>query len=307
MLATLLLLGGVTVTLSDKVQVRGLDITVEEIAVVKSDDPAAAARVAAASLGYAPAPGYHRVLRADLVQFDLRRALPGIEIDVLGAQRCRVDPMTEQLDTERLWSLASAELEELFRGTDAAIRRDGELALVEVPLGLEPLELKVAPTDRTPSAGPKTVALQLWIDGDLHRTVHVAFSVSLREPRWVLRKSVVAGEVLDPSMFELRRVEVTLETANAGVPVEALAGTVTTRPIAASSIVTERDIQRPVVIERGDLVTVVIRSGSIEARELGSAMHEAKIGEMVRVNLQTTKREVSGRAKAGGFVEIQIR
>lgn len=307
MFAALLLLGGVTVTLSEKAEVRGLDITVEEIAQVKADDPAVAARVAALSLGYAPAPGYHRVLRADLVQFDLRRALPGIEIDVLGAQRCRVDPMIEQLDTERLWSLASAELEELFRGTDAAIRRDGDLALIEVPLGVDPLDLKASLVDRTPSAGPKTVALQLWIDGDLYRTVHVAFSVSLREPRWVLRANVAAGAVLEASMFELRRVEVTLETAHAGVPIEALAGTVTTRPIAANSIVTERDIQRPVVIQRGDLVTVVIRSGSIEARDLGSAAHEARIGEMVRVNLQTTKREVSGRAKAGGLVEIFIR
>ncbi len=192
MLAALILLGGVTVTLSDKAQVRGLDITVDEIAQVTADDPTVAARVAALSLGYAPAPGYHRILRADVVQFDLRRALPGIELDVLGAQRCRVDPLTEQLDAERLWSLASAELEELFRGTDAAIRRDGELALVEVPLGVEPLELKVSLVDRTPTAGPKTVAVQLWIDGDLYRTVHVTFSISLREPRWVLRQSVIA-------------------------------------------------------------------------------------------------------------------
>jgi len=307
MLAALILLGGVTVTLSEKAQVRGLDITVNEIAQVTADDPAVAARVATLSLGYAPAPGYHRILRADLVQFDLRRALPGIELDVLGAQRCRVEPLTEQLDTERLWSLASAELEELFRGTDAAIRRDGELALVEVPLGVEPLELKVSLVDRTPNAGPKTVAVQLWIDGDLYRTVHVTFSISLREPRWVLRQSVSAGAVLEASMFELRRVEVTLETAQAGVPIEALAGTVTTRPIAANGIVTERDIQRPVVIQRGDLVTVVIKSGSVEARELGSAIHEARIGEMVRVNLQSTKREVSGRARARGFVEIFIR
>lgn len=307
MFLTLILLGGVTVNLSETAEVRGLDITVDEIATVTADDPAVAARVAALSLGYAPAPGYHRILRADLVQFDLRRALPGVEIDVLGAPRCRVDPMTEQLDVERLWSLASAELEELYVGTDAAIKRDGELAVVEVPLGVAPLELKASHVDRTPSAGPKTVALQLWIDGDLYRTVHVPFSVSMREPRWVLRKSVVAGEVLDASMFELRRVEVTLETAQAGVPIDALVGTITTRPIAASAIVTERDIQRPVVIRRNDLVTVVIKSGSIEARDLGSAMHEARVGEMVRINLQSTKREVSGRAKAGGLVEITIR
>ncbi|MEZ6014531.1 MAG: hypothetical protein R3F49_05415 [Planctomycetota bacterium] len=78
MLATLLLIaGGVVVTLPEKAEVKGLEIKVASVATITADDPAIAARVAAASLGYAPAPGYHRVLRADLIQMDLRRTFPG--------------------------------------------------------------------------------------------------------------------------------------------------------------------------------------------------------------------------------------
>ena len=306
MIAALLLVGGVTVTLAEKSQVKGLEVTVAEVAKVTCDDPAVAARVAEANLGYAPAPGYHRILRSDLVQFDLRRALPGVEINVIGADRCRVDPVTEVVDAERLWGLGSAELEELFRGTDAAIKRDGELAIVEVPLGETPLDLRVSLVDREPEAGPKTAAIQLWIDGDLYRTVHLTFNVSLREPRWVLKRSVAAGDVLEPSMFELRRVEVTFETANQGLALEALHGTVAARPIAASMIVTERDIQRPVVIRKNELITVVIKSGQVEARDMGTAGQEARVGEMVQVKLQSTGRVVSGRATAGGRVDITI-
>lgn len=307
MIAALLLLGGVTVTLPDKAQVRGLGVTVGEIAKVTADDPEVAKRVAEASLGYAPAPGYHRILRSDLVQFDLRQALPGVEIEVIGADRCRVDPVTEQLDVERLWGMASAELEELFRGTDAAVKRDGDLAAVEVPVGEKPLETRVSLVDRDIEAGPKTVAVQLWIDGDLYRTVHLMFNVSLREPRWVLRRSIAAGEVLEPSMFELRRVEVTFETATQGLAMDALHGTVAARPIAASSIVTERDVQRPVVIRKNELVTVVVKSGPVEATDMGAAGAEARVGEMVQVKLQSTGRIVSGRATAGGRVEIILK
>lgn len=307
MLAALLLASGVTVVLADKAEVKGLDISVSEVATIQADDPAQAALVAAASLGYAPAPGYHRILRSDIIQFDLRRALPGLEIEVIGAERCRVDPLTERLDLERLWSLASAQVEELFRGTDASIKRDSEIPEVDVPVGEAPHELRASLLDRDVDAGPKTVAIQLWIDGDLYRTVHMPFNVSLREPRWVLKQNIEAGQVLEPSLFELRRVEVSFATAQHGLPMDAVTGTIAARPIAASSVVTERDIQRPIAVRRGEIVTVIIRSGAVEARDMGVAVHEARVGEMVRVTLNSTRREVSGRAKGTGEIEIILR
>ena len=47
---------------------------------------------------------------------------------------------------------------------------------------------------------------------------------------------------------------------------------------------------------------MTIRAGGIEAKELGIAFGDARIGEFVRVTLQTSKREVSGRAFANGHV-----
>jgi flagella basal body P-ring formation protein FlgA len=307
MLCTLLLVGGVTITLAEKAEVKGLEISVAEVATVTTEDPADMTRVLNASLGYAPAPGYHRVLRADLVLFDLKRALPELRIEVRGADRCRVDPMIEVLDVERLWGLGSADLEELFRGTDASIKREGELAPIEVPQGETPLVLRTSLTSRTTDAGPKNVAVQLWVDGDLYRTVHLPFMVALREPRWVLKRPVAEGEVLSPSLFELKRVEVTGSASQHGLPVEALAGTVAARPLPASAVVTERDIQRPLVVRRNDLVTVLIRSGALEARDLGVATADARVGEAVRVKLQSNNREIVGRVVAAGLIEIVLR
>ncbi len=306
MIATLLLLGGVTVTLAEKAEVRGLEVTLDEIATVSAANSELAAQVAAINLGYAPAPGYHRILRSDLVLFDLRRALPGVQIEVVGAERCRVDIQTDTIDSERLWSLATGQMETFFEGLDASIRRDGELAVVQVPVGSVPTELKAAIVGRMPEAGTKQVAVQLWVDGDLYRTVHVPFMVALREPRWVLKASVPAGQVLDPSLFELRRVEVTSDSASAGLPVEALHGTVAARPIPASSVVTERDIQRPIAVRRGDLVTVTVKARGVQAEALGTAVTDARIGESLRVVLNDTKRELTGRARAGGKIEIVL-
>jgi len=307
MIAILLLIGGVTVTLTETAKVKGVEITVGEIATVSSDNPKEAARVAAASLGYAPAPGYHRILRADLVQFDLQRALPDLQIKIAGVDRCRVDPLTEMLDLEHLWSLGYTVLEAHFRTTDASLKRGQDPQELEVPVGETPLDLRTVLVDRDLNAGVKNVALQLWIDGDLYRTIHLPFLVSLREPRWVLKRSVPEGQIFDPSLFELKNVEIGIDAPLQGVAVEALTGTIAVRPLAASAIVTERDIQRPMVIRRGDLVTVTIRAGGIEAKEIGSALGDARIGESVRVTLQTSKREVSGRAFANGHIEISLR
>lgn len=307
MLATLLTLGVVTVTIPEAAEVKGLEIRVGSIATCAGDDALEVERVLATSLGYAPSPGYHRILRADLVRIDLQRALPDVQIEVAGAQRCKVVPVVESLDAERLWSVASAELEKIFRGTDASLKRGGELASLDVPLGEGPAELRAILVDTGVDAGPRSVAVQVWIDGDIYRTVHVPFQVALREPRWVLKRPVQAGQVLDPSLFELRRIEVTFNAGLHGLSAEALAGTIAARPLAADMVVTERDIQRPVVIRKGELVTVVVRSGPIEVRDMAIASADGRIGEMLRVSLSSTRREISGRVTGAAHVEVTIK
>lgn len=312
-LCTLLLAGGITVTLADEAEVHGLEITLGEVATVASADPgdpadeATLARLRAVSLGNAPAPGYHRILRADLVELRLERELPGVALDVVGAPRSKVVPLTETITAEALWDLASGQIEALFQGSDASLRRGGELQDVQVPLGATPTRLEPAIADAEVEAGPKTVAIQIVVDEEPYRTIHVPFEVALREPRWVVKRPIPAGRTLNADMFELRNVEVGFSSALHALPVEAVVGAIAARPLRAGQTIVERDIKRPLVVRRGELVTVVIRSGAVEAKDMGTAKADGKVGELVSVTLKSSGRELTGRINANAQIEIVIR
>ena len=312
-LATLLLAGGVTVTLEREVEATGLEIELHEVATVTSADPedpvddVTLERVRAASLGYAPAPGYHRILRSDLVELSLRRKLQGVDIEVKGAKRCKVTPKTETVEAERIWEIAQGQIEALYRGADASLRRAAELEDVIVPVGNEPLEIRPAVANGEVEAGPKSVAIQFIIDGDVYRTVHAPYDVALREPRWVLVRPVPSGQVLNADMFQLRPIEVGFTSSRHALSPSELVGAVAAKPLRAGFTVGERDITRPLVVRKGEIVTVLIQSGSVEARDMGVAQQSGHVGELIAVKLNHSGRELTGRVRIAGEVVIKLR
>jgi hypothetical protein len=80
-------LGGATVTLPVDAKVKGTEIELGELCLVAGLDGELVARVRALELGYAPAPGFSRLLTAERIRAELARALPGVEIRVTGESR----------------------------------------------------------------------------------------------------------------------------------------------------------------------------------------------------------------------------
>ena len=106
----LMLFGGVTVTLPEKAQITGTEITVGQVAQVTGDDASEVERVQAASLGYAPAPGYTRVLLAPRIANRISQSLGlelGSELSIVGADRCVVTPLSHRVTAEELRAKAA--------------------------------------------------------------------------------------------------------------------------------------------------------------------------------------------------------
>src|SRR5687768_12548967 len=121
MLLLALLFGGVTVTLSPQAKVRGTEIALGSIAAVSGDDAALVARVRELRLGYAPAPGYSRLLAGELLQAELTRTLPGTAVELKGAAACRVLPATEVVGGRAIEAAAKGELLRRLDGRDVEL------------------------------------------------------------------------------------------------------------------------------------------------------------------------------------------
>ncbi|MEM6675321.1 MAG: flagellar basal body P-ring formation chaperone FlgA [Planctomycetota bacterium] len=309
LLATLTLLaaGDVTVELPSNATAVGLEISVAEICEVKGADAETIARVGRASLGYAPAPGYHRTLRAGLVEASLRQSLPGIDITVTGAPRCRVVSATETVGGERIRAEATKAVRASLIGLDAEAKPEGSFPDLEVPHGEGAVEIRV-PLDSTRVVpGLRTVPVEVWVGGNLYRTLHTTFRVSVWKRTAVLRRAVHPGEELHPGLFEEKRTPVGDAGGLHALRRDELIGAIALEPLAAGAAVFESDVRREVVVHRGDPVTVRIVRGPVSVTDVGVAAADGRMGERVAVVLRSTGRELVAVVRGRQTLEVKIR
>lgn len=307
--ATLMLLcagDGVTVELPQAATVTGLEISVMEVAKVTGDSDHAVASVRSASLGYAPAPGYHRTLRADLIQASLRQALPGIDVNVTGAPRCRVTPATEVVLGDKLRAEASKALRAALLGLDAEARPEGSFPNIEVPRADEPVSIRVPVQRGKVFPGLRSIPIEVWVGGKLYRTVHGSFRVSIWKRQAVLKRAVNVGEPINASYFEVKRIPVGDAGGLQALGMYELAGAIALKPIPAGSVVTERDVHREVVMRRGDVVSVRIQKGAVTVTDVGMAGGDGRMGERVNVVLRSSGRELVAVVRGPKTLEVKI-
>lgn len=290
----LMVLGGgsVSVNLPLEATSSGLQLAVGDIATITGEDPALVARVRSASLGYAPAPGYSRVLRADLVQASLRSALPGIELLVTGAPRCLITPAVTVLSGKAIQAEAAQALRAALLGIDASAVPEGNVADLQVPKGL--VEPRMVPKlgDLNRSPGLQLVPVEIWLGDSLFRSVHVSFRVSVWKRSAVLSRAVNVGDRLHAGLFEVKRIALGEARGLQALSQAELGGAVALRPIPAGSIVIERDVHREVIVKRGDRLTVWLQKGAVKVSDGGIALADARMGERIRVQVGSTGREL---------------
>ncbi len=303
---SLLAFGGVTVELPATSTSKGLDISVAEVATVTGDDPEEVERVRAASLGYAPAPGYHRTLRADLLRSTIRQAVPGVEVTFKGAPRCRVTAAVVTIPGIDLQAEAAAALRATLVGFDAEAKVTGALADLHVPASTSAPRIVVPLITGRPFPGVRSIPVQVWLDGRIYRTVTVTFNVSIWKRQAVLRRAINTGDALHAGLFRTKRVAVDGAQGMFALDQMSIAGAVALKPLAAGVAVTENDVHRQVIVRRGDTVTVRVSKGTVVVSDVGVAQSDGRMGERVDVELRSTGRVLSAAVRGIKTVEVKI-
>jgi flagellar basal body P-ring formation protein FlgA len=297
----------VTVTLPEATTVAGMELTVAAVADVKSDDSALATRIGELSLGYAPAPGYSRLLQAARMHTQLVRAFPEATIQFVGSASVRVTPETTRVTVNDLRAEALRALRTHGGSADLEVKPRGALSDLEVPRAVESLSLHARLKDPILRSGNLNVPVEIIIDGEVWRTVWTAWQAGVFAQRPVLKVAVPRGTVISAALVEFKRIEVTARPAVGVLQPKDLAHMQTTRDLAAGQVVTESDVQRMVILKRGDMVSLVVKKGRIEARSMATALEAGRIGDRVRVQVKSSGREVWATLVAKDRLEIVLR
>jgi flagella basal body P-ring formation protein FlgA len=105
-------------------------------------------------------------------------------------------------------------------------------------------------------------------------------------PAIVAIRPIGRGEVVKGADIELRTVDANSKSVGqraAADSVENLIGMEARQAIQTGDIIFTDEVQAPIVVKRGDVITVMSQSGGIRVRTSGRAMQDAARGELVQV------------------------
>ncbi len=297
---------GVTVTLPPEGRVRGTELVLGDFAAVTGDDAGEIQRTRAVSLGYAPAPGYNRLLEAAQIERELSAKLPGVQVRMGGSKAVRIWPVTERIEARAIEAAARAEIERLLAGKDASIDRLGEIASVEIPAAARGTELRSNLPAAEVYAGQLSVPVRIAVDGAPYRTVWTQWSIGMWAEQPLLLRDVRQGEALVKSDVEFRRMERTRNQRAAPPTLNEILSARAARDLRAGQPLEATDLTRPNLVERGAVLFLEVTKGAVSASVVAVAQDPGALGDTIRVQIIDSKREMAARIVARDLVRIDL-
>lgn len=306
LLATLFGGGSVTVTVPVEAKIKGTEIELGEVAQVTGLDGELVSKVRAFELGYAPAPGFSRLLTAERIRADLARALPGVEVRVAGERACRVWPTVEEIPAKEIEDAARAQLELAFGGMEATFTLKEPIGEIKLPVGDRTRAILGRKHSGELRSGIVGVPVELMVDGIRYRTVWTSWRVEVWETRDVLKRPVRAGEELAPEHFETRRMKLEGQSELPRVEPGQAVGAVAKHDLEAGTTVSSFDLHRPAAVTKGTTLYLRVKKGAIEARVAAVALDTGAVGQKIQVQAVESRQVLTATVTGRDACEIKL-
>jgi flagella basal body P-ring formation protein FlgA len=278
--------------------VDGATVRLADIAVLEGD----AAELADVEIGPAPDPGGSRRFEGVAILRTLRTA----GLDTAGTRyeipaTVRVARTYQDVGAEEL----RAAIEPAVTATLAAgeqLRAVDVGGSVRIPQGT--YEVRVA----APAAGGgmrRRVDASVVQDGAVVATTTARVEIAASGPVVILRRAVARGTVLGPGDVDVEDRDLTGLPAGVVTSVADAVGKETRAALPAGAPLTLSSVTSPLLVRRGDLVTVIVETPGMRLSTPGEALEPGAAGVPIRVRNRTSQQELSGQVVDRGIVFVQ--
>ncbi|MEZ5669603.1 MAG: flagellar basal body P-ring formation chaperone FlgA [Alphaproteobacteria bacterium] len=283
-----------------QVEVTGAIVTVGDLFIDAGD-------AAGEAVFYAPEPGraveigpnfLHRVA----LGFDLDWA-PGNGLDRIIVRRAAQAVGLDVLEPVLLSALATR-VGPQFNPDHTQIAFDSGIATrylpVDVTLELNARDVAYDPRSQRFSAivdiAPGTAyATSLRASGRLRSVVLAP----------VLVRPLARNDVIGAADVQWMEVDADRMPSNVLLDAERLVGQTARRALSPNQPITEADVTPPVAVRRGEIVTMVLETGSLTLTAQARALEDGVVGEAIRVVNTQSSRTVDATVEAPGVVRVQ--
>ena len=173
---------------------------------------------------------------------------------------------------------------------------------VRIPAG--PYEARVS-TSANGRPGRRRFDVQLVSDGTVLATVPVTARTDARAPVVVTKQAVARGAVLGPADVALEERDAHDVPSDALTAPEQAIGMAAKVALAAAAPLPRTALVAPVVVKKGDLVTLVIDTPAMRLTAAGEALEPGAAGSSIKVVNRASKQEVAGKVVEHGLVLVE--
>lgn len=149
----------------------------------------------------------------------------------------------------------------------------------------------VSIADTTPDAASVE---RVRVTGQVHNMVSVP----------TLKQSLQKGEVITESNIHWMTLREDHIQRNAVTDIDSLLGKAVKRRLSPEKLVRTTDVQEPILVEKGSIVTILLRKPGISLSAQGRAMENGSKGDSIRIVNTNTSRTIEGTVISSGTVTV---
>ncbi len=298
------------VEISETAVVRGAQFTLGEVTKISGSDAELIEKAKEVMVGYSPLPGHSRFLRNTAI-WDLLVA-SGFEKSKMRIQGSRaVNIAAEFILVDSLTLIEQGQKfihEELkTRGlSEYIVEAQSNPQALYVPVGKQGYELQGAWRGDAKARGQAGIDLRILVDKERYRTIPLTYSIHVYGTAVTARRTIFPGEEINVENAVLQKVQLPGEPEEPVHSFEALKGRLSGKTIEAGAVVTVQDLRLVPLVEKGQAVDVILKSGLLTIRMRGIAQTDGFFGATVRVRNPESKKDVFGKVVDRGTVEIRM-
>jgi flagellar basal body P-ring formation protein FlgA len=281
------------ITVAPEAQVQGPQMMLGELAEIQGEPADTVARMRQVLLGQAPPAGVERQLSRSSIVTQLRHQGFAVqEVQFQGAPQVRVTRAAQRLEPPQMEAAVRQALSRRLSQTppQPSIRDIRGLSAVFVPPGL--VEYEVIVPGRNALLGPTPFTLAIHVAGKVEKQLHGTAYISIAQEVVSLVRPVAQGEIITADAVSRTQVQVTQPLRQAVLQPEEVIGKRAQRSLADNAPLSTRDVAASPVIQKGDLIHIVVESSLIKVSTPGVALEAGKLGDTIRVKNTSSNREI---------------
>jgi flagella basal body P-ring formation protein FlgA len=273
-------------------------VTLADVATLEGE----AAVLGTVVLGPAPAPGASRGIDGRMILRRLRAA--GFD----GETTRYVIPATVRV-SRAAQEIAAAEIEAAVEQAAPALLGPGErLRSLEVAgptrVAVGAYDLRVAPPPPTRGA-QRRFDVEVLMNERVVATTAVRARIDASGPVVVTRRPVARGALVQAGDLVVEERDLGNAPASVVTSVDQAVGMEARVPLAAGTPLTFRALERPLLVRRGDVISLIVETPGMRISVAGEAREPGAAGDAVRVLNRKSQQELSGRVVDRGIVLVQ--